>query len=167
MQSSAPIDTELRQIAWANLLHVHARLVAVMDRELMAAGLLSMSGYDVLLTLKRAPGRRLRLSELAARVVLSRSGLTRLLDRIEAAGHLRRESAAEDRRGAYAILLPAGDEALKATWRVYEGLILEHFGSVISDNEARVMHEVFTRLLAAPVVESEPINLTVKRRREG
>lgn len=153
----------LRQQAWRDLLHVHARLVRAIDDELAAAGLLSMEIYDVLLSLKRAPGRRLRLSELAERVVLSRSGLTRLVDRVEAAGLLRREPSPEDRRGSYAVLTPAGDAAMKRTWAKYEGMILHHFGRHLSGDEAAMLHRIFARMLPADDAASDPVKLTVAK----
>ncbi len=158
---NAQINNELRQLAWADLLHASSRLIGLMDSELTARGLLSMTWYDVLLQLKRAPDGRLRLSELSRRVVLSRSGLTRLLDRVESAGLLRRETVPQDRRGAYAVLLPAGDAALRETWEVYEGLILEHFGSKLSDAEAHTLHTVLSRLRGAEMIESAPMSIRI------
>lgn len=161
-------DDALRQQAWRDLLHAHARLVRAIDEELAAAGLLSMEVYDVLLALKRAPGRRLRLSDLAERVVLSRSGLTRLVDRVEAAGLLRRAPSPEDRRGSYAVLTPAGDAAMKRTWARYEGMILRHFGRHISGDEAAILHRIFSRMLPPDESTPLPVTLTIsgaKRRR--
>lgn len=156
----------LRQVAWRDLLFVHARLVRTMDDALAARGLLGMDVYDVLLTLKSSPDRKLRLSELAERVVLSRSGLTRLVDRIETAGYLRREPVPEDRRGSYAVLTPAGDAALKKTWNVYEGLIIEHFGRYISGEEARLLHEIFSRMIPDDPGATK-IPLTIRGVRRG
>jgi DNA-binding MarR family transcriptional regulator len=157
------VDNELKQVAWAGLLHASAKLIQLMDADLAARNLLSMSWYDVLLQLKRSRDGRLRLSELADKVILSRSGLTRLIDRLEAAGYLRRETAEQDRRGAYACLLPAGDKALQKTWEIYEGLILKHFGDRLSSGEARTLHEVFSRLLSGEPSISKPVALTIRR----
>src|ERR671921_132950 len=90
--------------AWSALLLTQARLMREMERELAASGVILPELYDVLLALDRAPDHRLRLSELADHIVLSRSGLTRLVDRLEKHGLLRREQCPEDRRGAYAVL---------------------------------------------------------------
>lgn len=166
--TDAPAN-HFRQLAWRDLLFVHARLVRQMDEALAARGLLAMEVYDVLLTLKRSPGQRLRLSDLAERVVLSRSGLTRLVDRIESAGYLRRAPVPEDRRGSYAVLLPAGDEAMRRTWEAYEGLILDHFGRHLSGEEAKRLHEIFSRMIPqefAPADESPPVPLSVRGRRD-
>jgi DNA-binding MarR family transcriptional regulator len=150
----------LRDTAWAGLLRAQARLVSSMNAALVAEELLDMSSYDVLITLKRAPEHQLRLSELADRVVLSRSGLTRLVDRLEQQGYLKRATDKADRRGQFAILKYAGDVALLRTWTVYSKLIQEQFGSRISDSEARVLRDVFARL--APPLASAPVEVTVK-----
>ena len=94
------------------------------------------------------PEQRLRLYELADAVVLSRSGLTRLVDRIEAAGLLRREPSPDDRRGAFAVLTEAGKVALRQTWPLYARGIVQHFARAISDEEARLLTDVFQRIFA-------------------
>jgi DNA-binding MarR family transcriptional regulator len=84
--------------AWRALLYAHARATQRVDAALSAAGLPPLTWYDVLWALRRAPRRRLRTGALAEEVTLSRTGLTRLIDRIERAGLLRREPVPEDRR---------------------------------------------------------------------
>ena len=106
--------------AWRALLDAHASMTGHVERELAAAGLPPLGWYDVLWPLHRAPGRRLRMNALAAEVVLSRTGLVRLVDRIERAGLLRREPVPEDRRGAYVVIEPAGSDLLRRMWPVYE-----------------------------------------------
>ena len=90
--------------AWRSFLRAHARLVRVLEAELVAKHPLSLGGYDVLVQLAEAPGRRLRMAELADAVLLSRSGVTRLVDRLEVAGMVTRERfderRARRRRGA-------------------------------------------------------------------
>src|SRR4051812_47832045 len=119
---------EPRQAAWRAFLSAHALLVCKMDDELAEAGVLSMDSYDALLTLFEAPRRRLRLSELAERALLTRSGVTRLADRLERAGLLRREDCPGDRRGSFAVLTEKGEAELRRTWAVYSKSILAHFG---------------------------------------
>jgi DNA-binding MarR family transcriptional regulator len=80
-----------RLAAWRVFLTAHARAVGAIERDLAAGDFIPLTWYDVLVPLSEAPGGRLRLHELADRVVLSRSGLTRLLDRMERADLLRRE----------------------------------------------------------------------------
>jgi DNA-binding MarR family transcriptional regulator len=98
--------------AWRGLLRVHAALVKALDAELMAEHDLPLSSYEVLMTLQAAPGRRCRMAELADRVLLSRSGMTRLVDRLEREGLLERHTCTSDGRGCYAVLTEAGEELL-------------------------------------------------------
>ncbi len=135
--------------AWRTFITLHATVVELIDRTLVAEGQLPLHWYDVLIELAEAPQRRLRLHELARSVVLSRSGLTRLVDRIEAAGLLRREPDPADRRGSFAVLTAEGQAALRATWPVYAGAIQKHFAQHLSDDEVRIITEAFGRALAA------------------
>jgi hypothetical protein len=97
-------DRELR--AWRGMLRVHATLTKALDAELEAAHGLPLSSYEVLLHLADADGQRMRMSDLADMVILSRSGLTRLVDRLEREGLIARESCPSDARGSYATPAP-------------------------------------------------------------
>jgi DNA-binding MarR family transcriptional regulator len=105
-----------------------------------------LSWYDVLFALYEAPDRRLRMSGLASAIVLSRSGLTRLVDRLEAEGLLARERLASDRRGAFAVLTEKGVEAMRRAWPVYARGIQEHFARFLNDEEARIVTKIFRRM---------------------
>src|SRR5215218_3087288 len=94
------------------LLEAHAAVVAAVNRDLEEQSGMPVGWFEVLIRLARTPGQRLRMSELAGQVSLSTSGLTRLVDRVEAAGYIRREACPSDRRGAFAVLTPAGEDAL-------------------------------------------------------
>ncbi len=134
--------------AWEAFVFAHAAAVGRIERDLRAAGRIPLTWYDVLAALSVAPGRRLRLSELAQEVVLSRSGLTRLLDRVEAAGLIRREPSPDDRRGSYAVLTPTGEAALLETWPDYARGIATHFADHLSDAERRVLTDALRRVRA-------------------
>ena len=140
---------EGRLADWRGFLTAHAVVIETIDREMVAAGVVPLTWYDVLVELAEAPEHRLRLHELAARVVLSRSGCTRLVDRLEAAGLVRREAAASDRRGAYAVLTEAGAAAHRRAWPVYARGIAAHFARHLSEDEAAVVMRVMERVLAA------------------
>jgi len=140
------LDPE-RLSAWRGFLTAHARLIGDVEERLREAGQVPLAWYDVLLALREAPARRLRMHELAERVVLSRSGLTRLVDRLEQAGLLAREACPEDRRGQHAVLTRAGAEALRAAWPVYERAIAERFGAHLSDADTRRLAAAFRRML--------------------
>jgi DNA-binding MarR family transcriptional regulator len=134
---------------WALFLTVHAMLVGGIERRLAQAGLPALAWYDVLWGLERAPGQRLRMSELADKVVLSRSNLTRLVDRLEDAGLVEREPSEEDRRGAYAVLTESGKAVRRSMWPVYAQGIKDLFESRLGEEEAAVMGATLRRLLAA------------------
>ena len=138
-----------REAAWRALITAHATVVEKIERALLEAELPPLGWYDVLLELSVAPDCRLRMHELARAVVLSRSGLTRLVDRLENAGLLRREPDPSDRRGAFAVLTDEGRDMLRQMWPVYAGGIAEDFGRHISDEEAHVLTEALSRILAA------------------
>jgi DNA-binding MarR family transcriptional regulator len=100
--------------AWRGFLRAHSVLVKALDAEMQAAHGLPLSSYEVLITLRTAPGKRLRMAELADRVILSRSGMTRLVDRLAREGLLEREPCDSDARGYFAVLTRAGEELLAA-----------------------------------------------------
>ena len=138
-----------REAAWRALIVAHAVVVEKIERALLEAELPPLGWYDVLLELSVAPDRRLRMHELARAVVLSRSGLTRLVDRLEKAGLLVREPDPSDRRGAFAVLTDEGRDMLRQMWPVYATGIAEHFGAHVSDEEAQVLTEALSRVLVA------------------
>ena len=140
---------EVHLAAWRAFLNTHAALIARLEQELAAAGVIPLTWYDVLIELFEAPDRRLRLHELADAVVLSRSGLSRLVDRLEAAGLLRREPDPSDRRGAFAVLTDEGHAALRQAWPVYARGIAEHFAHHISADEAQTLSAALERVRAA------------------
>jgi DNA-binding MarR family transcriptional regulator len=131
----SPLDLE----AWEAFVFAHAAAVGRIERDLAKTDTVSLAWYDVLVALANAPDRRLRLNDLADRVVLSRSGLSRLLDRIEKAGLIAREPTPEDRRGLYAILTPQGERAMRETWPAYADGISHHFATYLNDEEKRVL----------------------------
>jgi DNA-binding MarR family transcriptional regulator len=141
------LDTrELR--AWRGLLRVHAQLSKALDAQLEAAHGLPLTSYEVLMYLSDAEAGRMRMNDLAASVLLSRSGLTRLVDRLERDGYLERCSCAHDARGAFAVLTPAGREKLEAARVTHlEGvraLFLGHF----SHDELDVLGAAWDRVLS-------------------
>jgi DNA-binding MarR family transcriptional regulator len=98
--------------AWRGMLRVHAALVRELDAELDAAHELPLSSYDVLIYLQAAPDKRLRMAELADSVLLSRSGVTRLVDRLEREGLIVRDTCTSDGRGCFAVLTQEGEDML-------------------------------------------------------
>jgi DNA-binding MarR family transcriptional regulator len=125
--------------AWQALLHAHHQVVDILDRELRQRHDLSFAEYDVLLRLARAPGRGLRMSDLAERVLLSPSGLTRLVDRLEDRRLVERAPDRRDRRVAYASLTPRGLRELRSAARTHLRGIREHFTRRLSERQLRAI----------------------------
>jgi DNA-binding MarR family transcriptional regulator len=103
---------ELR--AWRGMLRAHAALAKALDAQLEAAHGLQLSSYEVLMYLADAEDQRMRMCDLASTILLSRSGLTRLVDRLQREGLLERVACSDDARGAFAKLTPLGRERLAA-----------------------------------------------------
>ena len=125
--------TETELGAWRGLLRVHSALVKALDAELEETHGLPLTSYEVLLYLYKAPEGRLRMAELADCVLLSRSGMTRLVDRLERDGLLVRDTCESDARGCFAVLTDAGEELLaKARATHLDGVrdaFLQHLGA--------------------------------------
>lgn len=134
---------------WPLFLTAHAVLLSKIEARLSKAGLPPLIWYDVLWALERAPDYRLRMSELAEMTVLSRSNLTRLVDRLESAGLVERARAEADRRGAFAVVTRKGTEMRRKMWPIYSAAIKELFDNHIDKNEAAHMETVLQRVLTA------------------
>lgn len=143
------VPEETRVTAWRLFLTAHSLLIEAIERDLTQADLPPLGWYDVLLALERAPKRRLRMSALSRAIVLSRSNLTRLVDRMESAGLLRREAVPSDRRGAYAVLSAEGARMRRRMWPIYAGGIEDHFAHHLDKAEANTLCQIFTRVLDA------------------
>lgn len=145
--ASGPSIPESQLESWRALLNAHAALTREIDAALAAAGLPALAWYDVLWPLYRAPGRRLRMGELAEQVVtISRTGLTRLVDRVEEAGLLRREACPNDRRGTDVVLTDDGRKMLRRMWPVYARVVQEAFVSALTKEESAVIREALERV---------------------
>jgi DNA-binding MarR family transcriptional regulator len=142
--------------AWRTFLNAHAAAVERAEQALAAAGLPPLSWYDALWPLYRATGRKLRMGELATQVVtISRSGLTRLVDRLEAAGLVRREASPDDRRGTVVAITREGSALLRRMWPVYAREIRRSFVDVLEVDEAATMREQLERVHAAAAPASQ------------
>jgi DNA-binding MarR family transcriptional regulator len=100
--------------SWRSFLRAHAEVTRKLEVDLMAEHQLPLAWYDVMVQLVEAPDRRLRMTDLAGAVLISRSGLTRLVDRMVADGLVRREPAPDDARGTFACLTDAGYARLRS-----------------------------------------------------
>jgi DNA-binding MarR family transcriptional regulator len=142
--------------AWRAFLRAHAVLTDALDRELQAERDLPLAWYDVLLNLAEADDDRLRMRDLADRVMLSRSGLTRLVDRMATAGLVSRRPDPDDRRGTLACLTDAGLHSLRRAAPVHLRGVEEHFARHLRDDEVRVLRQAFERISGRPTRPGRP-----------
>jgi DNA-binding MarR family transcriptional regulator len=130
------IDDE--QLAtWRAFLNAHARVTRAIGRDLAEAGLPDLTWYDLLWTLYRRPGRSLRVKELADAVVLSPTAMSRFVDRVEAAGCVRRRPDPADRRALQVTLTDSGIDLLRRMWPVYAAGIERHFAAYLEKDLRR------------------------------
>jgi len=138
--------SELELSAWRGFLTTHAELVRGLDAQLEAAHALPLSSYEVLIQLWHAPEGRLRMAELADRALLSRSGMTRLVDRLEGDGLLSRQRCAQDKRGSFACLTDRGREVLERARPAHLDAVRECFLRHFVPEELEVMTAFWARL---------------------
>src|SRR5689334_24787754 len=129
------------------MLRVHAALVKALDAELVRAHDLPLISYEVLITLDAAPDRRLRMAELADSVLLSRSGTTRLVDRLVRDGLIARENCEHDGRGSFAVLTKRGGELLAHARATHLDGVRERFLRHFTEHELRTLAESWERVL--------------------
>lgn len=133
-------------VAWRMFLKTHAMITRRLEAELMAEKDLALASYDVLVQLAEVPERRLRMTELAGAVLLSRSGLTRLVDRLVRDGLVVREPCEDDARGTFAVLTTAGLDRLRAASRVHLRGVQEHMAGRLDEAELRQLAGLLARL---------------------
>jgi DNA-binding MarR family transcriptional regulator len=143
-EQGALTEGELR--AWRGLLRAHGCLAKLLDTELERAHRLPMTSYEVLNHLHDASRERMRMCDLAEQAQLSRSGLTRLVDRLERDGLLERCSCEHDARGSYACLTETGRERLEAARVTHLAVVREHFFSHFSEDELGELADVWERI---------------------
>jgi DNA-binding MarR family transcriptional regulator len=154
-------DAGLR--AWRGFLQAHAMLLRRLEAELSAGTGMSLAHYDVLVQLSFAEGRRLRMHELANRVLLSRSGITRVVDRLEEDGLVARMACPSDARGAFAVLTDAGLDRLREATPVHLDGVRRRFVEPFAEDELAELSVLLGRLAAAQV----PASAAAPRRAEG
>jgi DNA-binding MarR family transcriptional regulator len=133
--------------AWRGLLRVHSALVKGLDAELLAGHDLPLTSYEVLINLQAAPDRRRRMAELAEGVLLSRSGMTRLVDRLEREGLLERDACVSDGRGTFAVLTDKGEALLAQARRTHLDGVRERFLCHFSRDELERLAGLWNRVL--------------------
>ncbi len=162
MTLSRPVTRPLeprdpRLAPWRAFLLAHARVSRRLDEELRAEHDLSIGEYDALLTIAQAPGRRIRMRRLADEVILSKSGVTRLVDRLVNDGLVERSACLADARGAEAVLTERGLTRLRAASKTHLRGIDEHFVSILDARELEVVERAMSSVarLAGPAVAAD------------
>ena len=141
---------DMRQMAaWRAFLTAHARVTERLEHELAVERDLPLAWYDVLVQLSEAPARRLRMHDLARAVLLSRAGLTRLVDRMTTAGFVERTPCEEDRRGTYVAMTDEGRDALANAAPVHLRGIAEHFSGLLCETETAALEGIMRRVVEA------------------
>ena len=138
--------TERELGAWKGLLRAHAMLVKRLDAELEATHGLALTSSEVLLNLSHADEHKMRMCDVAESVLLSRSGLTRLIDRLERDGLVERVSCADDARGAFARLTDTGMARFREAQSTHLEGVREHFLRYFSPDELDLLGEAWTRV---------------------
>jgi DNA-binding MarR family transcriptional regulator len=144
--STAELLNEEELAAWRGMLRAHAALTRELDAQLAREHKLPLSSYEVLLFLADAPDGRMRMAELAESVLLSRSGLTRLVDRLEREGLLKRKPCESDARGFFAEITPKGRRLFDAARRTHLEGVRSLFLSRFSRGELRALGDLWQKL---------------------
>jgi DNA-binding MarR family transcriptional regulator len=144
MTLTHPADVRLsahdpRLEPWKAFLQAHARLMRRLDEDLRAEHDISIAEYDALLNIAQSPERRIRMRRLADQVLLSKSGVTRLIDRLVDDGLVERSACVSDARGAEAVLTPAGLQRLREASRTHLRGIEQHFLEVLDEGQLEVV----------------------------
>lgn len=135
--------------AWVGLLQTYARVIPALEADLQAGHGISLTWFDILNRLDQAPDGRLRMRELEDRSVFTNSGITRLVDRIEAAGFVRRERLPDDRRGVDVVITDAGRAKLAEVFPDHARSIHEHFGRFLDPSDATAIQLATAKILGA------------------
>ena len=141
--------TPSRLNAWGAFLTAHKALETILTRELESACGLPLTWFDVLAHLRSAPAQRLTMTQLASAILFSKSGLTRLIDRMEAAGLVQRLARPGDRRSLHIALTDAGEEKYRQALPIHLAHVKRHFAAYIEDGEAAAVESALGRIAAA------------------
>lgn len=133
--------------AWVRLVRVEQALLGRIEADLKTAGFPPLPWYDVLLELAREANQRLRPVELERRLLLPQSNMSRLIDRMEREGYVRREACPSDGRGQWIAITAEGTALKSRMWPVYRAAIAAHVGSKICPDQARTLSQILSRMM--------------------
>jgi len=150
VEDEAPTSLSPAQLAaWKAFLKAHAVITRALERELVASHRLPLAEYDVLVQLQEVEGGALRMAQLADQVLLSRSGLTRLVERLERAGLVRRQACPSDARGYFAVITEEGKARLREAAPSHVGSVSSHFAKPLRDDQLEMLRIAMEELVAA------------------
>ena len=135
-----------RTAAWVALLDAHSRLTQRLEAELERAHGVSLAEYEVLYRLSQAAGQRLRLNELTSHARMTKSGVSRLVDRMQSGGLITTERCPSDRRGAFAVLTAEGQSVFRRAAALHLRGVHEYFGRHLDDDEAASLRRTLERV---------------------
>ena len=134
--------------AWMNLVKAQRRVLGAVETDLRRAGFPPLSWYDILLALRGADGKMLRPVEIEGRLLLAQHNVSRLIDRLERDGLIRRQSCSVDGRGQMVVITPAGHDLLRRMWPAYRTAIQRHVGAKLGGNKnAKILQRLLERLI--------------------
>ena len=142
---ATPWLDDLEMHAWRSLLRAHSRLIGRLDADLQASQGMSVTDYGVLVELE-GEGGQMRMSELANRLLLSPSGLTRRLDSLVSSGLVERHRCPTDRRGSYAALTPAGRARLSEAAPDHVAQVRRHFVERLSRRQLTALADALDKV---------------------
>jgi DNA-binding MarR family transcriptional regulator len=145
-ENGLPVEQQHKGNAWETTLRTVAGLLRVFETTLQKELDLPLAWFDVLTNLNAVPGGRMRMQTLAESLILTRSGVTRLVDRVEKAGLVQREPAAEDRRGYYAILTEAGKSMVQRAHEIHGRDIDENFTRYLTQREMGNLYSMMQKV---------------------
>jgi DNA-binding MarR family transcriptional regulator len=144
--ASSAISAEHLEV-WRMLQRAQVQITRSLETDLLIEHDLPLASYEVLLQLSEAPDGRLRMNDLADRVLLSRSGLTRLIDRLQRDGLVQREACVSDARGLFAVITAAGRDRLAEATSTYLKSVRAQFLDVLNDEDLRQCAGILTKLV--------------------
>ncbi|MER5350736.1 MarR family transcriptional regulator [Kitasatospora sp. NPDC002551] len=146
--SAPPEAGEAGFQAWMTVVHAFSLVSKTLDRELMDAHGVSLAWFEVLARLHRRPEGRLRMQELSQSLVVSKASVTKLIDRMELAGLVRRQTSTDDRRVTYAVITDTGRITLTSALPTQIGNIRRHFGQFLSTEELDTLRRLLEKVVA-------------------
>jgi DNA-binding MarR family transcriptional regulator len=149
--ADVPWLDELEMRAWRSLLNAHSCLMGRLDHELEAGHAMSLAEYEVLAVLSESPAERMRMSELAQRVLISPSALTRRLDRLVSRGWVARERCPDDARGTFAVLTGEGRRRLEAAAPTHLRGVRSHLVDRLSRPQLKALAQALEQVPGDPL----------------